>query len=45
VLGRESRSRVLVWTGFATLTVAFAADFHFDTRARDVFSWMDPYQY
>lgn len=31
--------------GFALLIAAFAIDFHLDTRARDVFSWMDPYQY
>jgi hypothetical protein len=27
------------------LAAAFALDFHFDVRERDLFSWMDPYQY
>jgi len=31
--------------GLAALVVAYAIDFHFDVRHRDVFSWMDPYQY
>lgn len=33
------------WIGFALLAVLFGVDFHSDVRERDVFSWMDPYQY
>ncbi len=34
-----------VWIGFALLIALFGIDFHADVRERDVFSWMDPYQY
>lgn len=27
------------------LLVAYSADFHFDVRGRDTFSWMDPWEY
>ena len=33
------------WVGFVALGAAFAADFYFDVRERDLYSWMDPYQY
>ena len=31
--------------GLACLGGAFLLDFHLDVRSRDLFSWMDPYQY
>lgn len=31
--------------GFAVLILLFVVDFYFDIRERDLFSWMDPYQY
>ena len=33
------------WIGFALLIALFGIDFYADVRERDVFSWMDPYQY
>lgn len=38
-------SRLLLELGFATLLLVLGVDFHFDVRERDLFSWMDPYQY
>ncbi len=34
-----------VWIGFVLLIALFGIDFQADVRERDVFSWMDPYQY
>jgi len=41
----EFAKRALPWLGFAVLAALFAWDFYFDVRDRDLFSWMDPYQY
>ncbi|MBW2293610.1 MAG: hypothetical protein JRG94_15055 [Deltaproteobacteria bacterium] len=41
----KSPSQAPLWIGFGLLIVLFAVDFHFDVRERDLFSWMDPYQY
>jgi len=43
--GDGTRSSGLVGVGFTLLIAALAIDFYFDVRARDAFSWMDPYQY
>jgi hypothetical protein len=34
-----------LWVGFGLLIVGFGVDLGFDIRERDLFSWMDPYQY
>ena len=39
----ESPKRTLLW--FGVLVALYAVDFYFDVRDRDLFSWMDPYQY
>lgn len=41
----EFAKRALPWLSFAVLAALFAWDFYFDVRDRDLFSWMDPYQY
>jgi hypothetical protein len=35
----------LILGGHLLLVLSFGLDFHLDVRERDVFSWMDPYQY
>lgn len=39
-----SRQR-LAWIGLLLVAVVFAVDWIADVRQRDLFSWMDPYQY
>lgn len=41
----RARASGVLWVGFGLLIAAFALDFHLDTRERDLFSWMDPYQH
>jgi hypothetical protein len=41
----ESPRRMHALLGWAVLLALFAVDFYFDVRKRDLFSWMDPYQY
>ncbi len=41
----KSAKQAQHWVGFGLLFALFAVDFHFDVRHRDLFSWMDPYQY
>ncbi len=42
---RPGRARAPILLGFALLVLVLGIDFHLDVRARDAFSWMDPYQY
>ena len=41
----ESPGQVRAVLGCTVLLALFAVDFYFDVRERDLFSWMDPYQY
>lgn len=42
---RPGRASLPILLGFALLALGLGIDFHLDVRARDAFSWMDPYQY
>lgn len=44
-IGNDDRTASAPRLGLAVVAVLFGVDFFFDVRERDVFSWMDPYQY
>lgn len=43
--GAGSTTRLVVASGWILLAAVYVLPFQLDVRARDAFSWMDPYQY